>query len=65
MPSFEQDHEYLLEISDIFEPKRQYSLDYTFSSIDNEIEQDEWWEEYIDGPIPCEAINCTPENWYT
>jgi len=37
MPSFEQDHEYLLEYSHIFEPKKQYSFDYTFTSIDDEI----------------------------
>jgi len=65
MPSFEHDHFYLLELSNILEPKRQYSLNYTFSSIDDEIKKYEQWEEYIDGLIPCEAINCTPKNWYT
>ena len=65
MPSFEQDHQYLLELSNIFEPTSQYSLDYTFSSIDNEITNYEVWEEDIDGPIPSEAIDCTPKNWYT
>jgi len=37
MPSFEQDHEYLLELSNVFEPTSQYSLDHTFSAIDEEI----------------------------
>jgi len=65
MPSFEHDHFYLLELSHIFEPTPQYSLDYTFSSIDSEISSYEKWNEEIDGAIPSEAINCTPENWYT
>jgi len=66
MPSFEQDHEYLLELSNIFEPTSQYSLDYTYILIDSEISKYEPWEEFSDGPIPSAAqINCTPENWYT
>jgi len=66
MPSFEQDHEYLLELSSIFEPTSQYLLDYTFASIDSDITKYEQWEEFFDGPIPGTAqINCTPENWYT
>jgi len=65
MPSFEQDHQYLLQLSNIFEPTSQYSLDYTFSSIDNEITSEELWEESIDGPTPTKAIDSTPENWYT
>ena len=65
MPSFEQDHHYLLEVSNIFEPTSQYSLVYAFASIDSEITNYELWEEDIDGPIPLAAIDCTPENWYT
>ena len=65
MPSFEHDHFYLTELSHILEPTSQYSLDYTFSSIDSEISSYEEWNEEIDGTIPSEAINCTPENWYT
>jgi len=65
MPSFEHDHFYLLELSHIFKPTSQYSLDYTFSSIDSEISGYEKWDEEIDGAIPSEAISCTPENWYT
>jgi len=65
MPSFEQDHYYLLELSNILEPKSQYSFDYTFSSIDNEITNYESWEEAINGPIPPKAIECSPQNWYT
>jgi len=37
MPSFEEDHKYLLELLSIFELTSQYSLDYTFASIDSEI----------------------------
>ena len=63
MPSFEQNHEYLLELSNIFEPTSQYSRDYTFTSIDEEITKYEQWEEFADEPIPETAqINCTPEN---
>jgi len=66
MPYFEQDHEYLLELAKIFEQTSQYSLNYTFTSIDDEISKHEQWEEFFDGPIPETAqINCTPEYWYT
>jgi len=66
MPSCEQDHEYLLELSNIFEPTSQYSLEYTCICIDSEISKYEQWEEFSDGPIPGTAqINCTPVNWYT
>ena len=65
IPSFEQDHEYLLELSNVFEPTSQYSLDYTFSTIDEEIANYELWEEFFDGSIPLKTINYTPEIWYT
>jgi len=66
MPSFEEDHEYLLELSHIFEPKRQYSFDYTFDLVDDKISKYEQWEEFSDKPIPgIMQINCTPNNWYT
>jgi len=42
MPSFEQDHQYLLKLWNIFEPTSQYSLDYTFPTIDNEITNYKW-----------------------
>jgi len=65
MPSFEQDHQYLLELSNILEPTSLYSFDSNFSSID-EITTLEQWEEEIDGPTPSEEeIDCTPQNWYT
>jgi len=65
MHSFEQDHEYLFELSNIFEPTSQYTLDYTFLAID-EVAKYERWEEFFDGPIlETTQINCTPENWYT
>jgi len=66
MPSFEQDHEYHLELSSIFELTSQYLLDNMFASIDSEISKYEQWEEFFDRPIPGTAqINCIPENWYT
>jgi len=64
MPSFEQDHFHLLELSAIFEPQSSYHYDCTWSSFESILEQDNW-DQDIDGPIPSEAINCTPENWYT
>jgi len=65
MPSFEQDHQYLSVLSNIFEPTSQYSLNYTFGVIDSEIANYQLWDEYINGPIPSDTIDCTPENWYT
>jgi len=62
MPSFEQDHFFLLELSHILEPKEQYSFDFTFDSID---QQTELWDEEIDGPTPTAELDCTPQNWYT
>jgi len=35
--TYSEDHLYLLEISTLWEPKTQYSFDYTFQSIDAEI----------------------------
>ena len=65
MPAFEQDHQYLLELSNIFEPMIQYSFDHSFCAIDSEITNYKLWEEHINGPIPTKMIDCTPENWYT
>jgi len=65
MPSFEQEHFFLLDLATILEPQSSYQFDYTFSSIDSEISSYEKWNEEIYGAIPSEAINCTPENWYT
>jgi hypothetical protein len=64
MPSFAEDHGRLLELSDILEPKKQYSLDITFSSID-QLASLEDWDEEIDGPTPTEEIDSTPWHWYT
>jgi len=65
MPSFEQDHQYLLELSNVFEPTSQYSYDYTSSIFDSILDSSEWNTE-VDRPIPeTTQINCTPENWYT
>jgi len=65
MPSYEQNHENLLQLSSVFEPTSEYSLDYSFVSIDSETSNYEKWDEEIDGPIPSVVINCTPGNWYT
>jgi len=65
MSSFEQDHFFLLELSNILEPQNQYSFDFTFSSI-SELTSLEIWDEEIDGPTPSEEeIDCMPQNWYT
>jgi len=37
MPSFEQDHHFLLELSNVLEPKEKYTLDHIFYAIDKEI----------------------------
>jgi len=37
MPSFEQDHFFLLDLATTFEPQSSYQFDYTFGSIDEEI----------------------------
>jgi len=61
-----EDHLYLLKLSTFLEPKSQYSFDYTFQSIDNEISKYEQWEEFFDGPkLIHETIECTPYHWYT
>jgi len=64
MPSFEQDYLFLLELSNILEPKRQYSFDFTFSSI-GELASLDAWDEKIVGPTPVEKNDSTPQNWYT
>jgi len=64
MPSFEQDHFFLLKLSTILEPKSSYHFDYTYSSIDSLLDQ-ETWNPHVDGPIPSEAVDCTPQHWYT
>jgi len=65
MSSYEEDHQYLREFSNIFEPISQYSFDHTFSTINSILDLNEWDTE-IDGPIPeTMQIDCTPENWYT
>jgi len=48
------------------EPNSQYSFDYTFQSIDDEIAKYEQWEELFDGPKPVhETIECALYQWYT
>jgi len=40
MPSFEQEHFFLLELSTIFKPQSSYHFDYTYSSIDSLLDQE-------------------------
>ena len=47
-----EDHLYLLELSTFLEPKSQYSFNYSFQSIDEEIAKYVQWVEFSDGPIP-------------
>jgi len=62
-----EDHLYLLELSTFLEPKSQYSFDYTFQSIDNELADYELWDTFSDGPIPTpyQEGDHEPWNWYT
>ena len=64
IPSFEQDHFFLLELANIFEPLSTQHFDQSYQSIEALIYEDPW-DEHIDGPIPSEAIDCTPQHWYT
>jgi len=64
IPSFEQEHFFLLELAIIFEPQSSYHFDYTYSSIDSLLDQ-ATWNPHTDGPIPSEAIDGTPQHWYT
>jgi len=49
MPSFEQDHFFLLELGNIFEPLSTQHFDQSYQSIEALIYED-----------PSEAIDCTP-----
>jgi len=61
-----KDHLYLPELSNLVEPKSQYSFDYTFQSIDSELTNNAKWEEALDRPKPIyETIECAPYQWYT
>ena len=37
MPSFEQEHFFLLDLATILEPQSSYQFDYTFGSISEEL----------------------------
>ena len=63
MPSFEQDHQYLLDLSDIFEPTTTHHFDQSYNRLDELLNADDWDIE-IDGPIPEEYWDCEPVNWY-
>jgi len=42
MPSFEEDHFFLLELSTILEPQSSYHFDYTYFSIDSLLDEEPW-----------------------
>ena len=69
MPSFEQEHFFLLDLATILEPQSSYQFDYTLGSIDEEItttiKEENEWDEYADGPAPVESDDITPWHWYT
>jgi len=67
MPSFEQDHFFLLDLATILEPQTSYQFDHTFASINEEISFliNDKWDEYADGPKPVELDDITPWHWYT
>jgi len=60
-------HLYLLELCTFLKPKSQYSCDYTFQSIDNELADYELWDTVSDSPIPTsyQEGDHEPWNWYT
>jgi hypothetical protein len=64
MPSFEQDHFFLLELANIFEPLSTQHFGQDFGSIDTLL-QDEPWDEHLEGPTPVAEVDSTPQNWYT
>jgi len=64
MPSLEQDHFFLLELASIFEPLFSQHFDQSYQSIEALLYEVPW-DKHIDGPIPSEAIDCTPQHWYT
>jgi len=69
MPSFEQDHFFLLDLAAILEPQSSYQFDYSFGSINEEIatsaKEENEWDEYAYGPAPVELDDTTPWHWYT
>jgi len=69
MPSFEQDHFFLLDLSTILEPQTSYQLDYSFGSIDEEIttaaRKENEWNEHDNELAQVELDDITPWHWYT
>ena len=66
MTAFEIIHLELAEFSNIFEPQSTHHFDRTFSSFEDILEEPYWND--LDEGEPCpssEAVNCTPQNWYT
>jgi hypothetical protein len=70
MPSFEQEHPFLLGLAKLRKPTKSYRHDYNFGSI-NEIlntasNPEDDWDERFDGPKPTsDPIDATPWFWYT
>jgi len=67
MPTFEDDHFFLLDLATILKPQSSYRFDYTFGSIDEEISflNNDKWEHAINRPEPVELDDITPWYWYT
>jgi len=64
MPSFEQDHFFLLELANIFESQSTQHFGQSFSSYESLL-NDEPWDEHVEGPLPDTEIDDTPRSWYT
>ena len=65
MTAFEIIHLELAEYSNIFEPQSTHHFDSTFSSFEDILEQDHWNDLDEGEPCPTEAVDGTPQNWYT
>ena len=65
IPSFEQDHFFLLELASILEPLSTQHYDQSYDSI-TAVLTEQAWNEHRDGTQPTEAVNeCQPTLWYT
>jgi len=64
MPSFEQDHFFLLELANIFEPLHTQHFGQSFTSFES-IWIEELWDEHLEGPTLVAEVNSTPQHWYT
>jgi len=66
MPSFEQDHPFLLELAKLRETTKSYKLDYTVASIDEVLAYEDTSNKDEEGPTPTgQWTKEEHENWYT